>query len=275
MRPPGAVDAKVYVAKPFAKRKTFADPYAFELKYNPDNQTQFDAKGVPLDAVSNPYFLIEQQGPRLHADGCRRGQRRARGEQERQALALLRAVRRHHGRLRDGRPQNSRCGPELRPDAHRHRLRPRRQPLHLGPDRTGTGRGPGVRGEQERQAAQDPHRVQQRDGRRGRSRRLRLRLRPPAGGTGGGARRAPPRHRSRRRGTPPKPRRTRSTRRRSVRSSRSRRTATEPYAQVTMPAGLLFTGGKLYASTWAVAAQVADPVPGRSSRSTRAPSSAK
>jgi hypothetical protein len=63
VRPANGVDAKVYVAKPFAKRKTFADPYAFELKYNPDNQTQFDAKGVPLDAVSNPYFLIEDRGP--------------------------------------------------------------------------------------------------------------------------------------------------------------------------------------------------------------------
>jgi hypothetical protein len=62
-RPPTGVDAKVYVAKPFTKRKTFADPYTFELKYNPDNQTQFDAKGVPLDAVSNPYFLLERRGP--------------------------------------------------------------------------------------------------------------------------------------------------------------------------------------------------------------------
>lgn len=61
---PGAsVGSKLYVAKPFAKRKTFADPYAFELKYNPDNQTQFDDKGVPLDAVSNPYFVIERKGP--------------------------------------------------------------------------------------------------------------------------------------------------------------------------------------------------------------------
>lgn len=60
---PGATDgSKIYAAKPFAKRKTFADPYAFELKYNPDNQTQFDDKGVPLDAVSNPYYLIERKG---------------------------------------------------------------------------------------------------------------------------------------------------------------------------------------------------------------------
>jgi hypothetical protein len=61
---PGATDhgSKVYAAKPFAKRKTFADPYAFELKYNPDNQTQFDDKGVPLDAVSNPYYLLERKG---------------------------------------------------------------------------------------------------------------------------------------------------------------------------------------------------------------------
>lgn len=63
IRPKGAVDAKLYVAKPFQKRKTFADPYAFELKYNPDNQTQFGEDGVPADAVSNPYFLIERKGP--------------------------------------------------------------------------------------------------------------------------------------------------------------------------------------------------------------------
>ena len=60
---PGATDgSKVYRAKPFAKRKTFADPYAFELRYNPDNQTQLDDKGIPLDAVSNPYYLLEQKG---------------------------------------------------------------------------------------------------------------------------------------------------------------------------------------------------------------------
>lgn len=60
---PGATGgSKVYAAKPFSKRKTFADPYAFELKYDPSNQTQFDDNGIPLDAVSNPYYLIEQKG---------------------------------------------------------------------------------------------------------------------------------------------------------------------------------------------------------------------
>ncbi|MGI3781573.1 MAG: ScyD/ScyE family protein [Janthinobacterium lividum] len=63
--PGAAVGSKLYVAKPFHRRKTFADPYAFELKYNPDNQTLFDDKGVPLDAVSNPYFVIERKGPGL------------------------------------------------------------------------------------------------------------------------------------------------------------------------------------------------------------------
>jgi outer membrane protein assembly factor BamB len=64
VRPKSAADAKVYSAKPFHTRKTFADPYTFELKYNPDNQDQFDPKdGHPLDAVSNPYFLIEDRGP--------------------------------------------------------------------------------------------------------------------------------------------------------------------------------------------------------------------
>jgi hypothetical protein len=61
--PTASVGSKLYVAKPFAKRKNFADPYAFELKYNPDSQTQFDKDGAPLDAVSNPYFLIHRKGP--------------------------------------------------------------------------------------------------------------------------------------------------------------------------------------------------------------------
>lgn len=60
---PGVTGAKLYAAKPFGKRKTFADPLAFELKYNPDNQTQFDDKGVALDAVSNPYYLVNRKGP--------------------------------------------------------------------------------------------------------------------------------------------------------------------------------------------------------------------
>jgi hypothetical protein len=64
VRRANAVDAKVYVAKPFARPRAFADPYTFELRYNPDNQDQFDPKdGHPLDAVSNPYYLIEDRGP--------------------------------------------------------------------------------------------------------------------------------------------------------------------------------------------------------------------
>jgi len=63
METPGVTGAKLYVAKPFGKRKTFADPLAFELAYNPDNQTQFNEEGFALDAVSNPYFVVERKGP--------------------------------------------------------------------------------------------------------------------------------------------------------------------------------------------------------------------
>ncbi|WP_170854127.1 ScyD/ScyE family protein [Microlunatus flavus] len=61
--PPVKGETRLYVAKPFAKPRVFANPYAFELKYNPDNQTQFGPDGKPLDAISNPYFLIPRRGP--------------------------------------------------------------------------------------------------------------------------------------------------------------------------------------------------------------------
>ena len=60
---PGVTGAKLYVAKPSRKAKVFADPLAYELKYNPDQQDQFDAHGVALDAISNPYYLINRKGP--------------------------------------------------------------------------------------------------------------------------------------------------------------------------------------------------------------------
>ena len=62
---PGVTGAKLYVAKPSRKAKVFADPLAFELKYNPDQQDQFDDQGVALDAISNPYYLINRKGPGL------------------------------------------------------------------------------------------------------------------------------------------------------------------------------------------------------------------
>ena len=62
---PGVKGAKIYAAKPSRKAKVFADPLAYELKYNPDNQDQFDENGAALDAISNPYYLINRKGPGL------------------------------------------------------------------------------------------------------------------------------------------------------------------------------------------------------------------
>lgn len=62
---PGVTGAKIYSAKPSRKAKVFADPLAFELKYNPDHQDQFGEDGAALDAISNPYYLINRKGPGL------------------------------------------------------------------------------------------------------------------------------------------------------------------------------------------------------------------
>lgn len=58
---PGAVGAAIVVAKPGGKAKKFADLAAYELKANPDGQTQFSPDGKPLDALSNPYFLLRDR----------------------------------------------------------------------------------------------------------------------------------------------------------------------------------------------------------------------
>ncbi len=39
-----------------------ADLMAFELANNPDGQTQFGPDGAPLDALSNPFYVIAQRG---------------------------------------------------------------------------------------------------------------------------------------------------------------------------------------------------------------------
>ncbi len=49
-----------------------ADLLAFELANNPDGQTQFGPDGAPLDALSNPFFVIAERhrfGSLLVADG--------------------------------------------------------------------------------------------------------------------------------------------------------------------------------------------------------------
>ncbi len=53
--------SELLVAKTGRKPRTFADLLAYELKHNPDNQTQLGPDGQPLDALSNPYFVIRSK----------------------------------------------------------------------------------------------------------------------------------------------------------------------------------------------------------------------
>ena len=62
--PPPGSGSRVLVAKYGKKATTFANLKSFELRVNPDHQTQFDPKtGEPLDALSNPYFVIKDKAP--------------------------------------------------------------------------------------------------------------------------------------------------------------------------------------------------------------------
>jgi hypothetical protein len=53
--------SEILVAKTGRKPRTFADLLAYELKRNPDNQTQFGPDGRPLDALSNPYYVVRSK----------------------------------------------------------------------------------------------------------------------------------------------------------------------------------------------------------------------
>lgn len=67
---PGA--ASVLVARPEEEPEVLADLEAYELANNPDGQLQFDPDtGTPLDALSNPFAILEQRGAGyvLVADG--------------------------------------------------------------------------------------------------------------------------------------------------------------------------------------------------------------
>jgi hypothetical protein len=59
--PSGAPPSGLMVARPGGTAKLFADLTAFELKYNPDGQIQFGPDGQPLDALSNPYYVIKDR----------------------------------------------------------------------------------------------------------------------------------------------------------------------------------------------------------------------
>lgn len=49
------------VARPGGTARMFADLTAYELANNPDGQTHFGPDGTPLDAISNPYFVIRDK----------------------------------------------------------------------------------------------------------------------------------------------------------------------------------------------------------------------
>ncbi|GAA0501599.1 hypothetical protein Ade02nite_93790 [Paractinoplanes deccanensis] len=62
--------ASVLVADKNGKNvRVLADLMKYELKYNPDRQKQFDAKGKPYDALTNPFSMTYTKWGLLIADG--------------------------------------------------------------------------------------------------------------------------------------------------------------------------------------------------------------
>ncbi|MFF5083704.1 ScyD/ScyE family protein [Actinoplanes sp. NPDC000266] len=62
--------ATVLVADKNGKNvRVLADLLKYELKHNPDRQKQFDAKGKPYDALSNPFSITSTKWGLLVADG--------------------------------------------------------------------------------------------------------------------------------------------------------------------------------------------------------------
>ena len=67
--PPTTQTSGLMVARPGHKARMFADLTAYELKHNPDKQIQFGPDGTPLDALSNPYYVLrDRHGFLLVAD---------------------------------------------------------------------------------------------------------------------------------------------------------------------------------------------------------------
>jgi len=65
-------EGSLYVAKSGQEPTKLADLVEYELANNPDQQTQFDPNGVPLDALANPFSVIPDRsrgGFALVADG--------------------------------------------------------------------------------------------------------------------------------------------------------------------------------------------------------------
>ncbi|SDR90871.1 hypothetical protein SAMN04488543_0729 [Friedmanniella luteola] len=59
--PAGDARPAIMVARPGEKPTLFADLLAYELKANPDGQTQFGPDDAPLDALSNPYYVLRDR----------------------------------------------------------------------------------------------------------------------------------------------------------------------------------------------------------------------
>lgn len=59
--PSGAPPSGLMVARPGGTATMFADLTAHELEHNPDGQIQFGPDGQPLDALSNPYFVLRDR----------------------------------------------------------------------------------------------------------------------------------------------------------------------------------------------------------------------
>jgi sugar lactone lactonase YvrE len=57
-------DATLFVQGPHGRRHKLANLEKYELRHNPDGQTQFDPEsGEPLDALSNPFAVLGRRGP--------------------------------------------------------------------------------------------------------------------------------------------------------------------------------------------------------------------
>ncbi len=57
----GETTSGLWVARPGDEPQRFADLTGYELEHNPDGQTQYGEDGQPLDALSNPYAVIEDR----------------------------------------------------------------------------------------------------------------------------------------------------------------------------------------------------------------------
>lgn len=227
--PPGPYPAaSVLVAKPGHKPRVLADLQAYELKYNPDGQRQFDDAGVPLDALSNPYYVVgdhHRRGGVIVADAG--------------ANALLRVSA-------SGRVTTFFVPPVVNTGACAGLVN--NDPQHVGCDAvpTGLAYGPGHTLYVSALTAEVPGegRVYVLDARTGRQKGVITGLSGPTG--------VAVDHRGTvyvselLEGASDAPDADPSTMGQIVRIPRC---AQRTYAQVTMPSGLLWSGGRLYAST--------------------------